>query len=324
MKSQGGTVRLSKYGTTPTYRVGFFVEESIVTDDPRTLDPASDTTNYFAPGADRYKVGLSLARVGDGLTFNDIGDGAQKVDNFIEICRIDSGTLLRAPGDKTLYNVLRDRLADRTFETNGNFVARPYNLTLENITTDAASEMRAKLSDGVAYVRGYRRGLDEQNTLRILKGRDSEEEAHTEDNKYGDNFVVIYDGTADNEKANGIFTIGSGAGHYTTSSVDLGFRGEAVSIHSVPHSKVKDYSLLDANTWNSTLVATARPMQMSYNKTATDVGRGSCYNLWLGDVKTSSISGNTVVPNKVNITSQMIVTEPSGTCLLYTSPSPRD
>ncbi|HIA11633.1 MAG TPA: DUF4815 domain-containing protein, partial [Flavobacteriales bacterium] len=297
LKSQGGTVRLSKYGNVSTYRVGFFVEESVVTDDPRTLDPASDTTNYFAPGADRYKVQLTLARVGDGLTFNDVGTDYQKVDNFIEICRIDSGTLLRAPGDKTLYNVLRDRLADRTFETSGNFVARPYNLSLENITTDAASEMRAHLSDGVAYVRGYRRGLDEHNTLRILKGRDSAAETVTVDNKYGDNFVVVYDGTADNEKANGIFTIGSGAGQTPITAVANGFRGEAVSVHCVPHSKVKDYSLLDANTWNSTLVATARPMQMSYNKDATDVGRGSCYNLWLADVKTSSVSGNTTVAN---------------------------
>jgi len=51
-------VILSKYDDTPTCKVGFLVDESIVTsaDDASLLDPAQEASNYSAPGANRFKL----------------------------------------------------------------------------------------------------------------------------------------------------------------------------------------------------------------------------------------------------------------------------
>ena len=53
---------ISKYSTVSDIIIGFVVTESVVTsdDDESLLDPAVGTYNYFAPGADRYKIALTL------------------------------------------------------------------------------------------------------------------------------------------------------------------------------------------------------------------------------------------------------------------------
>ena len=57
------TIVLGKYSKTVSAIVGLDITESIVTsdDDSDLLDPAVGSSNYFAPGADRYKIDLTLA-----------------------------------------------------------------------------------------------------------------------------------------------------------------------------------------------------------------------------------------------------------------------
>lgn len=52
------TVVLERYNAIPTKKVGFVVRESVVNaeDDESLLDPAQGSSNYTAPGADRYKL----------------------------------------------------------------------------------------------------------------------------------------------------------------------------------------------------------------------------------------------------------------------------
>ena len=58
------TLILEKYSNTPTYRIGLTTTESIPTSDNDTslVDPASGTTNANAPGANRFKIVLTLAK----------------------------------------------------------------------------------------------------------------------------------------------------------------------------------------------------------------------------------------------------------------------
>ena len=75
------TIVLDLYKDAPTYRIGLQIVESIVSsvDDTSLLDNALGTPNYTAPGANRYKVDLTLSKkeifqsgvpiVSSGLTF---------------------------------------------------------------------------------------------------------------------------------------------------------------------------------------------------------------------------------------------------------------
>ena len=57
------SVILEKFNSTPSYRIGFQVTESIVTSDVdgNLLDPAQGAYNYAASGANRFKIVLGLS-----------------------------------------------------------------------------------------------------------------------------------------------------------------------------------------------------------------------------------------------------------------------
>ena len=57
------TITLDKYSSTPSYRIGFTITETLVTpeDDPSLLDNAQGSSNYAAKGAHRLKITLTLA-----------------------------------------------------------------------------------------------------------------------------------------------------------------------------------------------------------------------------------------------------------------------
>ena len=100
------TLILDYYTNTPSYRVGLKITESIVNskDDESLFDNAKGFTNFAAPGADRFKISLSLTK--KPLTdFND--------NDFIEILRVDDGKIKKIV-DKTVYNIIRDYIAERT------------------------------------------------------------------------------------------------------------------------------------------------------------------------------------------------------------------
>lgn len=301
VKASGGNVRLSKYENVTTYVVGYSVNETVNTDDPRSLDPAQHSSNYSAPGADRYEVKLNLVKVGNGLLIDD-----RVIPNFIEVCRIVDGAFIGAnDGTSDIYNILGEELANRTYEESGNYVVEPYDLTLRDRTTTDNPKVQARMTTGVSYVRGHRHSLNERSVFTFDKARDTLEESQNILNSYGDNSLLIYDQANTThfhtENANGLFTVGSGAGSQV-STAPYALRGEAVSIHCVPQQLVKDHSLTSSDTWHSTLVGTARPFQQVYNKVKSEVsnnaGRsGDVYNLWLGDFKSSPILGTTSVTN---------------------------
>jgi len=116
----GQTLILEKFGTTPTYRIGLAVEENIVTsmDDPSLLDNSIDTPNSGAPGADRLRYSLTLAKKSVTTEANEA---------FIELMRVTDGHVAR-----------KDRYLDQLFteddyklnhtEIFGDYVSKPFNI----------------------------------------------------------------------------------------------------------------------------------------------------------------------------------------------------
>ncbi len=162
IKTDPQTIALSKYSTTPNVRVGFQIEETIVTDasDTSLLDPALNASNYQAPGSDRYKIDLILST----RPF-DSTDSTK----FIEIAQVVQGKLLTLV-DTPQYAILEDTLARRTYDESGNYTVRPFGITLETNASNTA-QTNVILSPGKAYVYGYEFQTISPTVITVAKPR---------------------------------------------------------------------------------------------------------------------------------------------------------
>jgi hypothetical protein len=162
------TIILDYYTNTPSYRVGLKVSEEIVTskEDPSLYDNAKGFTNYAAPGADRFKIGLTLTKKTIDSVDTDV--------DFIELLRLDAGQVKKL-NTNTEYSLIKDYLAQRTFDESGNYSVSPFKISLhdslnnrlgnnglffkdqktESGNTPSDDLLCIKLSPGKAYVRGY-------------------------------------------------------------------------------------------------------------------------------------------------------------------------
>jgi len=161
------SIVLDYYTNQSSYRVGLNVSEQIITakDDSTLYDNANGFNNFSAPGADRFKIKLELSK--KPLTnFNDT--------NFVELLRVENGILKKLESN-TNYNLIKDYLAQRTYDESGNYTTTPFqvslNTSLNNLignngkyySGDLTSEgntpsddlMCVTVSPGKAYVKGY-------------------------------------------------------------------------------------------------------------------------------------------------------------------------
>lgn len=161
------TLILDYYTNTPSYRVGLRINEQIVTakEDSSLYDNAKGFTNYAAPGADRFKISLTLTK----KLLTDTND----ID-FVELLRVENGTIKKIES-KSNYSIIKDYLAQRTYDESGDYVVSPFQFSINNSLNNrigndgiffsnektnqgnAPSDdlMCIKFSPGKAYVRGY-------------------------------------------------------------------------------------------------------------------------------------------------------------------------
>ena len=154
------TIVLEKYSGKPSYRVGLQINEELIssTNDTSLLDNAQGTNNENAPGADRLKINLELKKVALDVTTNV---------NFIELARVNNG-IMELEINRPIYNEIEDTFARRTFDTNGDFIVRPFITNfrehLKTITNKGfylekqggvEDKFIMQISPGKAYVKGY-------------------------------------------------------------------------------------------------------------------------------------------------------------------------
>ena len=171
---QSETLILNQYSGSPSYRIGFDVQENFVSadEDPSLNDNASGFTNFAAPGADRLEIKISLTK----KQLDDTND-----QNFIEIARVRGGELQTFVKD-TQYNLINDTLAARTYDESGDYYIRPFEVFAKESLNDQignkgiyTSEQKTQegnipsddlmvmqISPGKAYVKGY--GIEKIST----------------------------------------------------------------------------------------------------------------------------------------------------------------
>ena len=180
------TITLDKYGTFPTYAVGFLVGEEFVTsaEDPALLDNSQGSTNFAAPGADRLKITLTLQKRAIDDDFAN--------PNFIMLGKIEAGNFLGKPDQRTKWSWLEEILAKRTFDESGDYIVTEFPVerleyanteftgqsgvfnadaantyppvpgsgsTTRLTATEADGKFAIKVAPGEAYVQGYEIGF---------------------------------------------------------------------------------------------------------------------------------------------------------------------
>ena len=177
---------LEPYNAEPSYRVGFDISEEIINsnDDSSLYDNAKGFTNFAAPGADRFKISVKLAK----KALNDYED-----TNFVELMRVDSGEIKKLQ-DTATYSEIKKYFARRTFDESGNYAVDPFRVNIQDslndeigngglFTEDRITDQRntptddlmcVKLSPGKAYVKGFDVDLSGTTVLDIEKPRDTQ------------------------------------------------------------------------------------------------------------------------------------------------------
>ena len=154
---------IGKYTETPSVVVGFKVQQDIVTaDDTESLfDNQGTSPNRSAPGADRYRIKLLL-------TTEDLVDSDE---NFVYFARVLNGNVFDVVSGNNQYAAIEDRMATRTNEINGNFLADPFLIHHENDSDDGF--LQTVITPGIAYVNGYRASRDYTTRIRIPRAQDT-------------------------------------------------------------------------------------------------------------------------------------------------------
>lgn len=266
---QPQTIILDTYNNTPSYRLGLQITETVADyiNDSSLLDPAVGASNYQAPGADRYQITLTLTTL-------PLEQGSD--DQFIELLRIDNGSIIKQ-SDNTVYATIDDYIAKRTYDTNGDFIVKDFNVTPVANTADT-DLYDLKIGKGNAYIRGYK--VDNTGDLVLTNERARTTGLQNNSSSYvsfGSYFYV--------DTVKGLFDV---------------TKAFPVDFHCVAPSSVET---ANATAYNSTLVGSAYMRAIDFDSKTSDANTQSyVYKAFVHDISTKEISGTVSTANASYIT----------------------
>jgi hypothetical protein len=178
-----GTI-VSKYSTNPDKVIGFETPETIINSDQDSslLDNATGTTNFSAPGANRLKITPTLA-------VREVG--VEDSNSFFTIALVEDGLVVQEFEDTTKAD-LGQYIAERIYETNGNFAINPFSIRIREHLKDASNlgkytlnaggdrnKLIAEVESGTGYIQGQRVSvegpkkseIDKATTYEVKDGR---------------------------------------------------------------------------------------------------------------------------------------------------------
>ena len=150
---------ISKYTDTVTTNIGFKAVEDTVSsiDDERLFDNQGSVPNLTAPGADRYRIKLTIVEESD----------VDSDENFVHIATVKEGAIYNAVDNNNAYNIPNEVIAKRIFENSGDYIVKPY--TVDFSLDSASTHLLLNVSAGTAVVDGFRAARNFPSTIRVEK-----------------------------------------------------------------------------------------------------------------------------------------------------------
>ena len=145
--------------------VGFEVIQDIVTveDDVSLYDNQGAVPNLASPGADRYRIRLILT------TKDAVADEL----DFLSFAQVKGGLVAKIKTPNNDYNQIETRMAQRQFDTNGDFIVNPFGLSYQagNDQSSLTMSVLGLSTEGsaTAFVDGYRLEQSFDSDYAILK-----------------------------------------------------------------------------------------------------------------------------------------------------------
>lgn len=132
---------VDRYSAAVRRQIGFNVEESIITasEDPSLTDPAQGTYNQNSPGADRYKLSVTL----ESYPLN-----AETPNNFYRYATFEYGQYINHKIKNDPLSDLGDHIARRAYEANGDYVIDGFYVKVREHLNDGNNGGRVSLADG--------------------------------------------------------------------------------------------------------------------------------------------------------------------------------
>lgn len=152
------SIVLSRYSQSFSGIVGFTITEKIISasQDSSLLDPALESSNYSAPGADRLQLDISLQSYSLDETIDN--------PDFIQLFSIRDGIVTEIY-ERPMYNILRDEMAKQRYDESGDYyvhglgVRLRENLNIANngglLATGNNELLSVGVEPGIGYVKGY-------------------------------------------------------------------------------------------------------------------------------------------------------------------------
>ena len=166
-------------------KVGFTITENTITavNDSTLYDNADGSTNFSAPGADRYSIALTLVFISDDSNISSSANVvATTAADVVDTVSVVNSTV--ADDVSTKYNILGETLAQRTFEESGDYALQPFQLDLREdfnngfnrgrSTSGDPAKYTATLEPSIAYIKGQRIDIRAKQTLTLDKARTTE------------------------------------------------------------------------------------------------------------------------------------------------------
>ena len=145
-------------------RIGYQITRDTITSQENTTlqDPSIGSSNYNAPGADRYTISLNLTQ--SGLT--------AEIDDFLELLRFEKGKITKKT-ERVSYAEIEKTLARRTFDESGSYIVKPFDLRISDL---GGTTLGVVVSPGKAYVLGHELETQYPTTVEISKARSEKTE----------------------------------------------------------------------------------------------------------------------------------------------------
>lgn len=143
--SPAQTIYLSKYNQNYSGEIVFKVTEDIVTssDDVGLFDNQGATPNRSSPGADRYRIRLTLSKLED----------LDSDENHVPYCKIVNGKEVTKVSSSEGFNEITEHVATRVREIHGNFIKKYFKT---RFLPNNATTFKLEVDPGLAYIDGYR------------------------------------------------------------------------------------------------------------------------------------------------------------------------